>query len=256
MKLGRLPHNPARYAALPSFLRARFAYRQPPPVLDRRGVPFAPRMFDNDTLPDCTAAALANAALAVSALNGFETSILDALVPAFYADCIGQPLANLAELATTDGAVASEVLAWQYANGFTAGQQAPLGALFGTVPLTRDVLARGMADLGHGYWGVTLTERDMETAGTSAAWDDNGTTPQGNVVGGHMICAWDYLGLRDEDTVRVATWGALKPATWRWVARRLQEAYCLVWRQLATTGGLDMHVDVDALDAELMGLVA
>ncbi len=251
MRLGRRAHNAAALAAAPQLGTHRFAAMPPPPALDRAAVPFQPRLFDNDTLPDCTAAALANAALAVSALNGFEAAIADAAVPAFYAACIGMPGATAAQLAATEGAIALDVLGRQLDRGFEVGQAAPLAGLYGALALAPSALATALAHLGPGYWGVTLTAQDMDSAGSTAPWDDDASRDPGPVAGGHMLMAWDYAGLAETDTVRLATWGRFKLATWRWVRRRLDEAYGLVWRQLSTVGGTDLGVDVARLEAEL-----
>ena len=251
MRLGRLGHSEAALASAPQLGTHRFAAMPPPPALDRASVPFQPRLFDNDTLPYCTAAALANAALAVSALNGFETALDDAAVPSFYAACIGMPGATATQLAVTQGAIALDVLARQLTDGFDVGQAAPLSGLYGVLALAPSALATALAHLGPGYWGVTLTARDMDNAESAAPWDDDGSTDPGPVAGGHMLMAWDYAGLAETDTLRLATWGRFKSATWRWVRRRLDEAYGLVWRQLSTVSGTDLGVDVARLEAEL-----
>ena len=249
-RLGRLRHDPQALARAPQLADHRFAAMAPTPMVDRQAVAFQPRMFSNDILPVCTCAALANAALAVSALNGFQTPIVDAAVPAFYAACVGMPGASYTELEGTDGAVAMDVLRRQLAAGFDVGQETRLVGLFGTVPLDRAHLAAGIARLGVGYWGVRLHARDMDRAGSAAPWDDDQRDP-GPSEGGHMLNAWDYTGLGDTGLVRLATWGGFKAATWRWVEARLDEAYGLIWRQLARTDGRDLGVDLAALEAAL-----
>lgn len=57
------------------------------------------------------------------------------------------------------------------------------------------------------------------------------------VVGGHATISLDYTDLADDDTVRIATWATWKPATWRWVRARLEEAHGLIWRSLAPAIG-------------------
>ncbi len=251
MRLGRLEHSEAALAKAPQLGTHRFAAMPPPPTVNREAVPFQPRLLDNDILPDCTAAALANAALAVSALNGFETAIADAAVPAFYATCIGMPGASAAQLAVTQGAIALDVLERQLSSGFDVGQAAPLTGLYGVLPLAPSALATALAHLGPSYWGVTLTARDMDNADSATPWDDDGRSDPGPIAGGHMLMAWDYVGLAETDTLRLATWGRFKLATWRWVRHRLDEAYGLVWRQLSTVGGTDLGVDVTRLEADL-----
>jgi hypothetical protein len=227
MRLGRIPHDPAALARAPSY---RFGAVVPPAVLDRRAASFVPGLYDNDTLPDCTAVALANAARGVACLNGFDLVLADAAVPAFYAACLGNP----PDLAATDGAVMLDVLQHQADQGFPIGPQL-LSGTFGTVDVqSRSALANAIARLGPGYWGVTLHERDMERG---PLWDVQDGRDDGAVVGGHAIIAWDYTGLADTSTVRVGTWGAWQTATWAWVAARLAEAHAIVWRQLAKSDG-------------------
>lgn len=249
-RLGRLHHDPQALAQAPHLADHRFAAMAPARAVDRQAVAFQPRMFSNDTLPVCTCAALANAALAVSALNGFQTLIVDSAVPALYAACVGMPGASSSELAGTAGAVAIDVLRRQVTAGFDVGEETRLVGLFGTVPLDRARLATGIARLGVGYWGVRLHARDMDAAGSNVPWDDDHRDP-GPLEGGHMLNAWDYTGLGDTDLVRLATWGGFKSATWRWVKARLDEAYGLVWRQLARTDGRDLGVNIAALEAAL-----
>jgi hypothetical protein len=202
----------------------------PSVTLDRAGVDFTPALYQNDTLPDCTAVALANAARGVAALNGYELTVDPACVPAFYAGCVGNP----PDLAATDGAVMLDVLRIQAAQGFDIGTQR-LAGLSGTLDVaSRSALALGIARLGVGYWGVTLRERDMQRA---PVWDVQAGRDDGDIVGGHAVIAWDYSGLCDDDTVRLGTWGGWQPATWAWVAARLDEAFGIVWRQLARSDG-------------------
>ena len=241
-RLGRKPHDPAAVARVPSH---RFGAVPPVPRLDRGAATFAPGLYANDTLPDCTAVALANAARGIAALNGFDLVLDPARVPEFYGACVGDP----PDLAATDGAVMLDVLARQAAAGFDIGPQV-LHGLYATLDTrSRPALANGMARLGAGYWGVTLRERDMEG---NAVWDVQDGRDDGDVAGGHAIVAWDYTGLGDGDTVRLGTWGTWQPATWAWVAARLDEAYGVVWRQLERADGTFYSgVTADSLVAEI-----
>jgi hypothetical protein len=205
-----------------------------PVVLDRRAVPFMPRLFANDILPDCTAAGLANAAGAVAALNGYALNIDPTLVPRFYADCVGCA-PTFDAMAATDGAVMLDVLRLQAQSGFAIGPQS-LAGRSGTIdPTSRIALALGLARFGAGYWGVTLRERDMELG--ARVWDVLDGRDDGAVVGGHCVIAFDYTGLADTDTVRIGTWGEWRPASWAWVHARIAEAHGVVWRQLARPDG-------------------
>jgi hypothetical protein len=207
-----------------------------------------PGLYGNDIYPDCTAVALANAARAVAVLNGADLVVEPQKVSAFYAQCVGNP----PDLAATSGAVALEVLEMQTDTGFDIGPQALVGQ-HGTIALSRNALALAIDTLGVGYWGVTLRERDMEIG---PVWDVSPGRDDGAVVGGHMVIGWDYLGLADGATVRIGTWGKWQPATWGWIAARLQEAHGVVWRQLARPdGSFCGAASADVLMARLEGLI-
>lgn len=217
----------------------------PPPVLDRRGVDYTPKLYQNGTLPNCTAVGYANYARAIAALNGYALSVNADKVVAFYADCVGNP----PDLAATDGAVMMDVLHHQAAHAVDVGFQS-LVANYGAISLARTALAHGLDRLGGGYWGVTLRDRDMQTVG--GVWDVVDGRDDGPVVGGHCILGWDYTGLADNDTVRIGTWGTWQRATWRWVHGRMDEAWGLVFRQLVRADGTFYDgLTADGLVAEL-----
>jgi hypothetical protein len=242
-RLGRLPHDPVAVAQAPAH---RFGAVLPPPTLDRMGIDFTPGLFNNNDYPNCTAAGLANAARGVAALNGYDLVVDPDCPLAFYADCLGNP----PNLIATDGAVILDVLAYQGAHGFNVGPQSLVGQC-GTVALTRTDLALAMARLGPVYLGVTLLDRDMQVVGAEP-WDVVAGRDDGAVVGGHCVIAWDYTGLGDAGTVRIGTWGAWQTATWQWLAARVDEAYALVWRQLARADGtFYAGLTADGLIAEL-----
>lgn len=234
-RLGRLPHSPAALAAAPGIMDGRFAAASPPQTLDRSGIDYRPRLFKNDTLPDCSAAGLANAMLAVGALAGFEPVIYDSYVPPFYASVVGVQ-ATEAAMEATAGARLLDVLERQERDGFDVGQQVPLVAAWGRIPISRSAVAHTTAELGACYLGIDLYDRDMLPCDVL----DDDAEP-GPLVGGHCVVVWDYIGLSDGDTARMATWGSLRPFTWRWLRPRIREAYGLWYRQLlpAAEGSID-----------------
>ena len=232
MRLGRLPHDPAAVARMPSLAGHAFAGTPVPPKLDRSATDFTPGMFGNDTIPDCTAAGLANAVSAVATVAGYAPVIDPTLVPVFYAACVGCDPTHEA-MAATDGAVMLDVLMRQQRSGFDVGQQEPLVGQFGRLTLDRLHLAAAMNRLGHAYLGVTLHDADMALPPVIDLSD-----AMGAVAGGHCIVAWDYGGLRDTDTVRVATWGQWQRVTWRWLLAALDEAWGLAWAP--APAGVDM----------------
>ncbi len=86
----------------------------------------------------------------------------------------------------------------------------------------------------------------------AAVWDVQAGRDDGAVAGGHALIAWDYTSLSDDGLVRLGTWGVWQPATWAWVAARLEEAHAIVWRQLARAdGGFYAGLTADGLVAEV-----
>jgi hypothetical protein len=242
LAFGRLPHDQEAVAAAPKHV---FGVALPPLVVDRSQIAFKPGLYRNDTLPDCTAVALANGARAVGYLNGFAVTVYDMAVPHFYSACIGNP-PNLAE---TEGANMLDVLRFQASHGYVLATQELVG-VFGVVPLERLSLAHSIARLGFGYWGLTLFQTDMEQFENRVPWTL--TPDRGAHIGGHAVLGWDYTGLGDNDTVRIGTWGGFQAASWAWLEDRLDEAYGVVWRQLARTDGKFYDgLTADGLIAEL-----
>ena len=243
LRLGRLPHDPARLALLP---KHRFGAETPPDELRRSLDSFKPGLYSNDTLPDCTAVALANGARAVAYLNGFSLVVYNRYVPRFYSACIGNP----ADLADSSGANMLDVLEYQASHGYEIGPQTITGN-YGTVDCTvRSDIAWAVARLGFCYMGVTLYEGDLDAFRNRRPWTVD--YPTGAVAGGHAVPMWTYAGLGDHSLTQVGTWGAWQSATWEWVHARTEEAYGLVWRQLVPADGLYYDgVTPDGLVTEL-----
>jgi hypothetical protein len=254
-RLGRRAHSPAAVAAAPSLRNHVFAMMAPPTSCVRTGIDYQPQLRGNDTLPDCVPVGILNAALAVEALNaGGALAIAPDVELAFYATVDGcAPTADA--IAATDGLSVLDALRRQSTDGFDIGAVAPLTADFASVPLDLASLANSIALIGVGYWGVDIYSSDMD-ADPSLPWDDDGSDP-GTLVGGHCLCGWDYEGLGDMDTGRVATWGRLQSFRWRWLKRRLREAYVLLFPDLQRADGTNWaSIDLTRLRADIKEWVA
>lgn len=252
-QLGRVAATAEALARAPSVASHRLAAMPAPPRLRRDTVPFTPGLYDNDTLPDCTAAGLANVARAFGTLNGAEPVVDPDSVPRFYAACAGVN-DTYEDMAASGGAVMLDVLRRQLTAGFDVGQQTPLVADFVTLDIgNRQQLATAMVRLGALYCGCELAVADQ--AGIGKVWD-TGTPasagdPQPGSWGGHCLIAWAYSGLEDSDYVVLGTWGAWQAATWAWLQSRLAEAHGLAWRQLMPAGGPAWYgLDYDRLRAD------
>ena len=237
MRLGRLPHDPARIAALPQFGRHALAAELAPPKLDRSGITWFPGLDGNDQIGDCTAVGIANAARAMAAIGGFVLPIPPTAAPSFYSASTGY---DPARPETDQGGIEADVLAYQAMHGFPADMQDPLVALYATSdPGDLNALRTVAWQCGSAYLGVDLALADQ----SAGVWDTSTPADAGDAMpgswGGHCLLAWDWTGIEDTDTVRLVTWGALQPATWRWVRSRLTEVHALMWRQFGEIPGID-----------------
>lgn len=251
MKLGLLPVIPADLARAPRLGAQPMASRTPAAVLDRSNVAFAPRMFGNNTLNDCTAAALGNTALAVGALDGFQPIVTGLAVQTFYAAVSGyipgQP-------GTDVGAVLTRVMAYQACSGFHTGADLLTGPWATFDPQDQRMHALAMETFGVGNVGVALSLADIAQAQVGAPWDTAPVSGYDNTPGSaglHDLLTWDYAGLGDTDFVRLPTWGGFQKATWRWLLRAAVEAHVIAWRPLLKTAGTNWTgVDYAAMAAE------
>ena len=219
MRFGRLPHDPVALAAAHKHV---LGVSLPQTVLDRGAIPFQPGLDGNDIYGDCTCVSIANAIRARAVLNGFQANVSSTAAVTFFATCAGHP----SDLVAVDGLVYLDVINRQASEGFPTGFDTLFG-IPGTVDPSRASLADAIGRFGSVGVGVTLHQSDLAAFQAGAVWDDG----SGDVAGGHVMLAWDYTGLGDTDTVRVATWGRLIRVTWRWLERAADEAHALDFPQ-------------------------
>ena len=220
-QLGRHEHNPVLVAHAP-----KLKYGLPRPPAFMKILDFTPGMYDNDKLPDCTAAAITNHARAFSvALSATDIPVDAAKVPEFYARTIG--VTDLSQLAASQGAQMLDAIKTQQLGGLDVGEQTSLVADYATCPNDRLSLASAMAQFGALYIGGSLTIQDQATG----VWHTDITARRGS-WGRHAFISAGYTGLQDNDLVHCGTWGTWQGATWQWLEAALDEAYVLLWRQL------------------------
>ena len=234
-------------ARMPRLAGHRLASAVAPAKIDRSAVAFSSGLYCNDRIGDCTAAGLANAARAQAVLGGFDLGIADDDVVRFYSASTGYD-AN--HPWTDQGAVETDVLAYQLKAGFWTAGQAPLVGEWATVdPSDVNALRNVVAWVGAAYLGVQLAIADH----SAGVWDIGagvGDATPGS-WGGHCVCLWDYQGTDDDSLVTLLSWGARQLATWRWLRSRMDEAHAVFWRQLFTPAGLNFAgVDYERLHAD------
>ena len=226
MKLGRLPHDPALLAECPKHV---FGAVTAPPVVDRRSIDYQPGLYGNSEYNDCCFASVANAARGVAKTHGYSLAVADEKPLADFAEYNGDP----PDLATIEGCLMQDVSDWQEASGLDLGGPVRLYGVPRVIDHTsRNDLALSIFQLGHGWWGIDIYEKDIADIQAGRPWDFTLGQDSGKLLGGHAINAWDYTGLQDTDMVRVGTWGRWQPATWNWISRRLLESHAVIWPQL------------------------
>jgi hypothetical protein len=254
MKLGRNAHDPAQLARMPQLSFHALAKSSAPPSLDRSALAFNPQMFGNDGIGDCSSAGIANALLAGAALHNYGLAITTDDVIRFYSGSCGY---NPSNPSTDRGGVLANVLTWQAQNGFAAAaiQDQFVGDFANIDVGDLNALRNVAAACGAVYLGVDLAVADQVPI--NGVWDTDTPADAGDPTpgswGGHCIDLWDYDGVSDTSLCRLATWGTLHPATWRWVRSRLAEAHMIMWRQI---GGAIDGFDYDRLKADAQSFIA
>lgn len=245
-RLGRQPHDPAVIARMPTLAGHPLASMPVEPTLNRDNVNFWPGLYGNDTIGDCSAVGLANAARAQAALSGFDIPMPQPKVIGFYSASTGY---NPADPSTDQGGRLADVLAFQLRNGFDHGGQDLLAGDFATFnPTDLDTHRRVMAQCGTGYLGVRLLEADK----SADVWDaERPPQPSDPVWGDHCMLSFAYTATGETDLVTGITWGMRQPFTWRWLRFRCEEAHVVYWRQLLSPDGVNFAgLDLDKLRAD------
>ena len=244
-KLGRLPrsHNPA-IPRLGAMLAGQ-PQPAPPAAIDyTAGMPANLGMMLNDTLSDCTCAAVYHA-IQVWSFNatGGKGMITqpDSDVEKLYVDACGYKPSQGGE---GPGGNEQKVLTYLKKTGAPAG---PSGksrlkiAAFVEVDVTNiDEVKRTIADCGVAYIGFNVPQFLMPPgAPPPAVWDVQGTDT--TIVGGHAVVLAGY----DEKAARVISWGRYYTMTWAFFATYVDEAYAIadrLWVEATgkTPGGLTL----------------
>lgn len=216
----------------------------PPDTLDLTGGRGTWPMALNDRLGCCTCATASHMVEQWTAQAGSPTDVPDDAVLAAYEAVSGY---NPQTGANDNGAVELDVLNFWRQTG-VAGHQ--IGA-FAAVNLTPDAVRRACWLFEGLYVGVQLPV----TAQGQDVWDvvpNAGSAAYPGSWGGHAINISGY----DNDGVTVITWGALKRATWTWLAAYLDEAYAIISADYLHAGQSPTGLDLEHLTADLAVVTA
>lgn len=200
-------------------------------------------------MPDCTSAALADAAIGASLIFGGDQIIIEAdAVPEFYGRSIGMAGATMTQLSATNGADPLDVLKCAITTGFDVLPQGVLVPRPGVVDLgNRGAILAGIRAAGL-YTAVTLDQRDEDDMLNGRILDLGGA--RGNPIGGHMLYEFDAPVGTDDDNapITIVTYGGVIRATMRWRLARAVVSLLLHWEPPVMPAGSDVGVDAGAVN--------
>jgi hypothetical protein len=247
-KLGRTPrsHDP-RIPHLSALLAG--AQLPPPPasVDYTKGMPADLGMMLNDTLGDCTCAAVYHAIQVwtfVATKGANMDTEPDSDVKKLYELACGY---NPSQGGEGPGGNEQHVLTYLLKRG------APTGASGNTVnkiaafvevdPRNTDDVKRTINDCGVAYIGFNVPAYIMPTGGDPPAiWDYTPAQANAKIVGGHAVVLAGY----DANGARVISWGEYYTMTWAFFAKWVDETYAIAdqdWVDATgkTVGGLSLQ---------------
>lgn len=218
-KLGRLPR---KFSPKVMHLSAIFGAVDLPPVPDTadwtQGIT-AWGMMMNDTLGDCTCAAVYHARQVWTAATGAESTETD-VEPLRLYEAVGGYNPN--DPSTDQGAAEQDILQYWLKTGVPLdGNQAPdkIAAFFEVDPRNTDDVKRVINECGVCYIGFDVPDDIDETPGST--WEYNADAGS---QGGHAVVLVGY----DADTVTLISWGALYKMTWEFFTKQTDEAYAVI----------------------------
>jgi hypothetical protein len=248
MKLGKRPARPfAGLQPLGRYLRLEAAKVLPPvqAACDRSALVASWPMLGNDSIGDCTIAAVGHAVQLWTATCGHMRVMNDSEALAGYEAFGYRP----GDASSDHGALASDVLTRWSGAGFACGGENDVLAGFCAIdPETEADVRAGVAWLGVVYAGFDLPI----AAQRMDVWD----VPPGQALAGdYAVGGWGghavpIVGYGPTGVVCV-TWGALKQITWRFWDAYADEAYGLLSRDFVGGSGSAAAVDWAQLEADM-----
>jgi len=243
-KLGRLPRTFEPGVPHMSALTAGQVLPPPPPEKDwTKGMPANLGMMLNDTLGDCTCAAVYHAiqVWSFNAARAIDTEP-DRDVEALYIDACGY---NPKVRGEGPGGNEQKVLTYLVKKGAPtgpAGQTRHTIAAFVEVdPRNVDDVKRTILDCGVAYIGLNVPEFILppEPAQTPLVWDVQNTMTK--IVGGHAVVLAGYTAAG----ARLISWGSYYTMTWAFFAKYVDEVYAIADRswigaKRTSPGGLSL----------------
>jgi hypothetical protein len=188
-------------------------------------------MLMNDTLGDCTCAAIGHAVQVLTANASTEAVVTDAEVLGIYENWCGY---NPADPSTDQGGICLDVLNDFKQQGF-AGHK--LLAFASALPANTQHIQQAINLFGGVYIGLGLPVSAQAQTGNGGTWDVVPQNAAGDSTagswGGHCVwvCSYDATGLL------CITWGALQKMTWPFWNAYVDECYGLVGQDWINSAG-------------------
>lgn len=241
----RVPHLSALLAGQPP--------AAPPPAVDNtKGMPANLGMMLNDTLGDCTCAAVYHAiqVWSFNALKKIDTEP-DNDVEMLYVQACGY---NPRVPGEGPGGNEQKVLTYLLNQGAPAGPAGAtrhkIAAFVEVDPRNVDDVKRTINECGLAYIGFNVPQ-SVQPPGQPppAVW--NYVPDQSNIIGGHAVVLAGY----DAQGARVISWGQYYTMTWDFFARFVDEVYAIAdpdW--IAATGQTVGGLTLQQLEAQMQAL--
>lgn len=249
VKLGKLaPRHDDRTLKLHNYID--LAALPPAPTSTNRVQPFAARfpMFMNDTLGDCTCAAVGHMQQFWGDLSGAKEQFTDTDIELLYEKVGGYVPGNPS---TDNGADELTVLNYWRKFGIKSGTgQKKIFGYASVNPSHVEMVKVGSWLFEGLYIGVALPV----TAQTQPVWDvvpNGGADAEPGSWGGHAVPVVDY----NASTLTIVTWGALKEMTWAFWNKYIDEAYAVLSTDAVKASGVTAEgFKLAQLTADIKGL--
>jgi hypothetical protein len=200
-------------------------------------------MMLNDSLGDCTCAAMGHITQVVTANSDGEITPSDNDVLKMYEVIGGYVPGNRS---TDNGATEVDAMKYMVTTGLCGVK---LDAFADVAVSNLEQVKQTIALLGCAYIGVQLPQSAMDAFQAGQPWTD---TSDPHILGGHAIPLFAY----DADGATCATWGKLQKMSWAWFSSYCDEAHaCLMFPWVKNSADCSPDgFDLPTLEADLKSL--
>ena len=196
-------------------------------------------MMLNDTLGDCTIAAVGHAVQVWLANNNQVASVPDSTILEYYEKWDGYVLNDPS---TDQGGVCLDVLSDWQKQGFA---NYPLKAFAEVNPRDRQQVKQAIYLFGGVYIGLNVPQFVENNEDPSVVWDNQ--TTQRDIVGGHCVFVIGY----NANFIHFISWGQVYMMTVAFWKNFVTESYALLSPSWLATSGAPNGFDLAQLEADL-----